>query len=123
MEYLFHLGPPLPFFSCRYRLLHWLHDGPPLLSFCMCSHLVPVGLQVASVVFEITEQDSISEVDRIIPDLAFVDHAQNFRPDRCVIAFVTFLTTGFEPDHHSESLHRSHLKLRSLMSLWNNLSA
>jgi len=32
---------------------------------------------VASVVFEITEEDSVFKVDRIIPDIAFADHAQD----------------------------------------------
>src|SRR6266446_3786951 len=62
MEYLFHLCPPLPFFSCRHWLLHRLHDGPPFLRLCMRRHLVPVTLHVASVVFEITEEDSVFEV-------------------------------------------------------------
>jgi hypothetical protein len=57
------------------------------------------------VVFEITEEDSVFEVDRIIPDIAFVDHAQDFRPHRRVIAFVTFLAAGLKPDHHSKALH------------------
>src|ERR1700752_350522 len=107
MKYLFHFRPPLAFFSCRDWLLHRLHDGPPFLSLGMSGHLVPVGLDVDAVVLEIAEEHSVFEINGIVPDLAFVDHAQDFRPDRCVIPLVTFLTSGLEPDHHSETLHYS----------------
>jgi len=95
--------------------LHWLHDGPPFLSLCMRSHLAPIALHVASVIFEIAEEDSIFKVNRVVPDLAFVDHAQDFRPHGCVIAFVTFLTTRLKPDHHSKTPHRFHAKLSTLV--------
>ena len=77
----------------------------------------PEPTHVASVVFQITEENSVFEVNRVVPNLAFVDHAQDFRPDRCVIAFVTFLTTGLKPDHHSKALHRFHPESRAFLPL------
>jgi len=52
-----------------------------------------------------------------VSNLAILDHAQDFRPDRCVIAFVTFFTAGLKPNHQCKALHRIHSESRFFLPL------
>src|SRR4030095_14063366 len=65
VKYFIHLRPPFAFFSVRYRILHGLHDCPPFLRLLVRSHFGPVALDVAAVVFEITEKDVVLKVDGV----------------------------------------------------------
>jgi len=80
----------------------------------MCSHLFPIGLDIGSVIFDITEENSIFEVNRMVPDVALVNHAQYFWPDRRVITFVTFLTAGLKTNRICTVFASSSFSARSV---------
>src|ERR1035441_6770588 len=107
MEYLFHPCPPFVFFSVCQRLLKWFHHSPPLLCFGVRGHLCPIRLHIAAVVLKVAEQNVVSEVDRVVSDVALCDHLEHFRPYRAVICLVGLSRAGLESQGHSVTLHHS----------------
>src|SRR4029077_15477094 len=105
VKHFAHLRPPFSLLSIRYRLLHALHDFPPFLGLFVRGHFGPVALHVAAVIFEVTEQDAVLEVDGVVANIALPDHVQHLWPDRLVILFVGIRDTWFETQSHSEPSH------------------
>ena len=60
---------------------------------------------VAAVIFEVTEQDVVLEVDGVVANIALPDHVQHLWPDRLMILFVGIGDSWFETQSHSEPFH------------------
>src|SRR5271169_2869428 len=93
----FHAGPPLAFGPRLEWKLHGSNQFPPLLSFWISSHFCHVSFEIGTVIFEVTEQQSVPQVNGIVPDIAAPDHVQNFRPDLRMCFLYSSTASGLTP--------------------------
>ena len=62
--------------------MHGLTDPPPLLCFGVSGHLGHVPVKVSANVFKIGKECVVVMKDRIVTNIALVDHLEHLRPDR-----------------------------------------
>src|SRR5690242_16939191 len=105
MKDLFHLCPPLALFTRRKWILHGFHDGPPLLRLLIRSHLGPIRCYVLAMVFEISKQKMIFEVNRVVPDITLAQRREYFWPHGSVVSLVSLYAFRLQPQHHSDPFH------------------
>ena len=84
---------------------------PPALGFGVGSHLGHVGIKIFPNVFKVAEKIMRavwhpSKINRIIPDMAVVDHSQNSWPGGGVQALVFIEFFRLHPDDASVSFHK-----------------
>src|SRR5271169_3584343 len=111
----FHAGPPLAFGPRLEWKLHGSNQFPPLLSFWISSHFGHVSFEIGTVIFEVTEQQSVPQVNGIVPDIAAPDHVQNFRPDLRMLFLVLLNCLRPHADYRAVPFHRDCLLVRSLL--------
>ena len=105
MEHFFHVGPPFAFSLVGQGFLAGHANVPPLLRHRVGGHLRHVGSKVVASVFQIAEQITLavrklSQIDRIIADIALLDHVQNLRPDSSVQFFNSAILSSLTPIIH-----------------------
>src|SRR5437763_8240926 len=105
MEDLFHLCPPLAFFTRWKWILHGFHNCPPLLRLLVCSHLGPIRFYIFAMIFEIIKQIIIFEVNRIVPDITLAQCRDYFWPYGSMISLVRLYRFELQTQDHADSLH------------------
>ena len=110
MEHFLHASPPFTFSAVFQRFLAGDAAGPPFLGGRIRGHPCHVGGVVGAGVFEITEQVmlavvELAQVDRVVPDIAVLDHFQHIRPDGGVELFVFVDFVGVQCDDGSVAFH------------------
>jgi hypothetical protein len=110
MKDLFHVCPPV----IGSLILKWslARDGqfPPFLVPGVGFHLCHVRLKIRPNVLKIIEEEipgiiQLVQIDREIPDVAFLDQFKDLRPSFLVQLLVFLQFALIEPDNHSISLH------------------
>jgi hypothetical protein len=103
VENLFHIRPPFAWGAVAERLLAGLASIPPVPRFSVDPHFRHIRRKIVADAFEVAEKimgavGKLAETDRIIPDIAVVDHAQNSGPYGSVQALVLVDFFRFYPD-------------------------
>src|SRR3979490_2671792 len=105
MKNLVHVGPPLASGARFQGLLHWHHKSPPFLRLWISRHCRHVRSVVRAVIFEISEQEVVFQIDGIVSNIATPDHGEHFWPHRRVIFLVGFKRLRPYFDYRTIALH------------------
>jgi hypothetical protein len=110
VENFFHIRPPFVWIAIVERFLTGLAGIPPALRFWIGSHFCHISRKTFSYVFKVAEEIMCAvrhpaEINRKVPDVAVVDHAQHSRPYGSVQALVFVDFFWFYPDNASLSFH------------------
>ncbi len=106
MEYLFHIGPEFAFGPRRERFEELFADVPPFPGSRVSGHFGHIRIEIIADVLKVAEHHIVLVIDRIVSDIALLNHPQNVGPDIRVETLIFFEPVRLNLDHHSVTSHR-----------------